>query len=49
VKVDVDWVSADRRGTVTLDDGGRPFRTMGVDGIPSSCGTQQSVVTLDCR
>ncbi|MFF5720746.1 helix-turn-helix domain-containing protein [Streptomyces buecherae] len=32
--LELDWVSGDRRGTVRIDDGGRPFRTSGLKGRP---------------
>ncbi|MGW9437874.1 helix-turn-helix domain-containing protein [Streptomyces sp. NPDC055607] len=33
--LEVDWSSGDRRGTVRVDDGGRPFRTSATAGRPS--------------
>ncbi|MDO0926639.1 helix-turn-helix transcriptional regulator [Streptomyces sp. TG1A-8] len=33
--LELDWSSGDRRGTVRVDDGGRPFRTSGNAGRPA--------------
>ncbi|WP_433171792.1 hypothetical protein [Actinoallomurus sp. CA-150999] len=33
-RVRVDWTSGDRSGTVTIDDHGRPFRTVGTENVP---------------
>ncbi|MEU0231967.1 MULTISPECIES: helix-turn-helix transcriptional regulator [unclassified Streptomyces] len=33
--LEVDWSSGDRRGTIRVDDGGRPFRTSALAGRPS--------------
>ncbi|MFJ4870422.1 helix-turn-helix domain-containing protein [Streptomyces sp. NPDC088757] len=33
--LEVDWSSGDRKGTVRVDDGGRPFRTSATAGRPS--------------
>ncbi|MET9972169.1 transcriptional regulator, partial [Streptomyces sp. NPDC006356] len=32
--LELDWSSQGRTGTVRIDDHGRPFRTMGIDGLP---------------
>ncbi|SDC45246.1 Helix-turn-helix domain-containing protein [Streptomyces prasinopilosus] len=32
--LELDWSSGGRSGTVRIDDGGRPFRTSGIEGLP---------------
>jgi hypothetical protein len=32
--LELDWSSQGRSGTVRIDDGGRPFRTSGIAGLP---------------
>ncbi|MEU0104377.1 helix-turn-helix domain-containing protein [Streptomyces sp. NPDC006251] len=32
--LELDWSSQGRRGTVRIDDDGRPFRTSGIEGLP---------------
>ncbi|NEC78680.1 transcriptional regulator, partial [Streptomyces sp. SID7958] len=32
--LELDWSSQGRTGTVRVDDGGRPFRTSGIEGLP---------------
>ncbi|GAA4321105.1 helix-turn-helix transcriptional regulator [Streptomyces venetus] len=32
--LELDWSSQGRRGTVRIDDAGRPFRTSGIEGLP---------------
>ncbi|MFI7431222.1 hypothetical protein ACIBPB_29935 [Micromonospora sp. NPDC049836] len=47
-KVEVDWASQGRLGTVTIDDAGRPFRVTGTAGAHTECwmGPED---TEDCR
>ncbi|MFI5485587.1 hypothetical protein [Micromonospora echinaurantiaca] len=47
-RVELDWASQGRTGTVTIDDAGRPFRVTGIAGAHTDCFTSPEDIE-ECR